>query len=46
MSRPVFVRALRKAEKAKLEGIVRSNGDARVLRRALMVRLGQGEEGD
>jgi len=39
MSRPLFVRELTRAERKELTRLIRSNGDARVVRRAQMVRL-------
>ena len=39
MSRPIFVRRLSKTETAALDALVRSNADARQLRRAQMIRL-------
>jgi len=39
MSRPLFVRPLPKPEAAALNRLVRSNGNARQLRRAQMIRL-------
>lgn len=39
MSRPVFVRELTQAERKELIRLIHSNGDARVVRRAQMIRL-------
>lgn len=39
MSRPVYVRGLTKPEQAELSRLIRSNQDARVVRRAQMIRL-------
>jgi len=39
LSRPVFVRKLTKTEQAKIARLIRSNEDARVVRRAQMIRL-------
>jgi transposase len=39
MSRPVYVRKLDKSEQKELSRLIRSNQDARVLRRAQMIRL-------
>jgi len=39
MSRPVFVRKLTKSELAQLKRLIRSNEDARIVRRAQMIRL-------
>lgn len=39
MSQPVFVRELTRAEQKDLSRLIHSNGDARVVRRAQMVRL-------
>lgn len=39
MSKPVYVRKLTKSERAELSCLIRSNQDARVVRRAQMVRL-------
>jgi len=39
MSRPVYVRKLANSEQRELSRLIRSNQDARVLRRAQMVRL-------
>lgn len=39
MSRPIFVRALSADECAEIDRLIRSGGDARVVRRAQMVRL-------
>jgi len=39
MSRPVFVRKLTKTEQAKITRLIRSNEDARIVRRAQMIRL-------
>lgn len=39
MSRPLFVRKLTRAEKLEIESLVRSSLDARVVRRAQMIRL-------
>ncbi len=39
MSRPVYVRKLAKSEQRELSRLIRSNQDARVLRRVQMVRL-------
>jgi transposase len=39
MSRPLFVRELTPAERKELTGLIHSNGDARVVRRAQMIRL-------
>ena len=39
MSRPVYVRSMTKSEQSELSRLIRSNQDARVLRRAQMVRL-------
>ena len=39
MSRPVFVRKLSKAEQAEITRLIRSNQDARMVRRAQMIRL-------
>ena len=39
MSRPLFVRELTPAERKELTRLIHSNGDARVVRRAQMIRL-------
>lgn len=39
MSRPVFVRKLTKTERVKIARLIRSNEDARVVRRSQMIRL-------
>ena len=39
MSRPVFVRKLTKSESAQITRLIRSNEDARIVRRAQMIRL-------
>ena len=39
MSRPVFVRKLTKTEQAKITRLIRSNVDARIIRRAQMIWL-------
>lgn len=39
MSQPVFVRELTASERKELAGLIRSNGDGRVVRRAHMIRL-------
>ena len=39
MSRPVYVRRLNKSEQVELSRLIRSNQDARVVRRAQIVRL-------
>lgn len=39
MSRPLYVRGLTKSEQTELSHLIRSNQDARVVRRAQMVRL-------
>lgn len=39
MSRPVFVRKLTKTEQAKITRLIRSNEDARIVRRAQMIWL-------
>jgi len=39
MSRPLFVRELTRAERKELTRLIHSNGDARVVRRAQMIRL-------
>ena len=39
MSRPLFVRRLTRAERKELTGLIHSNGDARIVRRAQMIRL-------
>jgi transposase len=39
MSRPVYVRSLTKSEQAELSCLIRRNQDARVVRRAQMIRL-------
>jgi len=39
MSRPIYVRSLTKSEQTELSRSIRSNQDARVVRRAQMVRL-------
>ena len=39
MSRPLFVRELRQTERKELTRLIHSNGDARVVRRAQMIRL-------
>lgn len=39
MSRPVFVRKLTKAEQAQITRLIRSKEDARIVRRAQMIRL-------
>jgi transposase len=39
MSRPIFVPKLTKAEQAQITRLIRSNEDARIVRRAQMIRL-------
>lgn len=39
MSHPIFVRALTSAERRELARLIRSNGDARIVRRSQMIRL-------
>jgi len=39
MSRPIFVRKLTKAEQAQITRLIHSNEDARIVRRAQMIRL-------
>lgn len=39
MSQPLFVRTLTQVEREELSRLVRSNGDARIVRRAQMIRL-------
>ncbi len=39
MSRPLFVRELTQAERKELTRLIHSNGDARIVRRAQMIRL-------
>jgi len=39
MSRPIYVRGLTKSEQAELSRLIRGNQDARVVRRAQMIRL-------
>ena len=39
MSRPLLVRSLTKAERKELLRLIHSNGDARIVRRAQMIRL-------
>ena len=39
MSHPLFVRALTTSERKKLARLIRSNGDARIVRRSQMIRL-------
>ena len=39
MSRPVFVRKLARSEAAQVARLIRSNEDARIIRRAQMIRL-------
>lgn len=39
MSRPLFVRELTQAERKELARLIHSNGDARIVRRAQMIRL-------
>ncbi len=44
MSHPLFVRSLRRTERKELARLIRTNGDARIVRRAQMIRLSsQGE---
>jgi transposase len=39
MSHPLFVRALKAAERKELARLIHSNGDARIVRRSQMIRL-------